>query len=97
MGSRRNRSRLRLLEVIERRGPISRAELARITRLSLPSVSDIVDELLQLNLVIWVGEGDSTGGRPPRLLEFNANRGATLAADLSGESPALGAFVNMAP
>ena len=93
MGVRRNRSRLRLLEVIERRGPVSRAELARITRLSLPSVSEIVDELLQLDLVVWVGEGDSTGGRPPRLLQFNAHRGATLAADLSGESPALGAFL----
>lgn len=93
MGSRRHRSRLRLLELIERHGPISRAELARMTRLSLPSVSEIVDELVQLKLVIWVGEGDSTGGRPPRLLRFNAERGVTLAADLSGQSAALGAFL----
>lgn len=89
----RKRNRHRLLELIERNGPISRADLSRLTRLSLPSVSEIVDELVQFDLIKWVGEGNSTGGRPPKLIEFNARRGAVLAVDLSGSTPALGVFL----
>ena len=61
-----------LLDVIRRNGPISRAGVARKTNLSAPSITRIVKDLMAEGLVKEVGIGDSSGGRKPCLLEFNA-------------------------
>lgn len=82
-----------VLDMIERGGPISRADLARRAGLSMPSVSEIVADLLACGLVVWGGEGASTGGRRPLLLRFNPARAAVLAADLGGTTTALGLFL----
>jgi len=60
-----------LLEVIRRYGPISRAEIARKTNLSAPSITRIVKDLVAEGLIREVGVGNSSGGRKPYLLEFN--------------------------
>lgn len=49
---------------------ISRADLARETGLSLPTIMDIVDQLCDRGLARMAGNGAPTGGRPPRLYEF---------------------------
>ncbi|GAB1420205.1 hypothetical protein MASR2M15_02940 [Anaerolineales bacterium] len=51
---------------------ISRAQLATVTGLSKPTVSDIVNDLIDLGLVVEGGLGHSSesGGKPPRLLYF---------------------------
>lgn len=82
-----------VLELIERHGPISRADLARQGGLSMPSVSEIVSDLLASGLVAWHGEGASTGGRRPLLLRANPARATVLAADLGGTSAALALFL----
>ncbi len=82
-----------LLRLIERDGPISRADLARRAGLTMPSVSEIVDELLACGLVAWGGEGRSTGGRRPALLRFNPSRGSVLAADLASTRAIVGLFL----
>lgn len=51
--------------------PYSRAELARETGLSLPTMMEIVRDLCAEGLVTPAGEGPSGGGRPPRLYEFS--------------------------
>lgn len=89
----RIRNRRVVLEMIERDGPISRADLARQAGLSMPSVSEIVADLLASGLVVWSGEGASTGGRRPLLLRFNPARAAVLAADLGDTTAALGLFL----
>ena len=86
-------NRRAMLDMIERSGPISRADLARRAGLSMPSVSEIVADLLASGLVVWGGEGASTGGRRPLLLRFNPARAAVLAADLGGTTTALGLFL----
>ncbi|BAS26175.1 hypothetical protein LIP_0318 [Limnochorda pilosa] len=91
-GDVRTANRRLLLELIEREGPVSRADLARRTGLSQPSVSEIVEELLETGLVVWGGEGASTGGRRPRLLHYNPRRGTVLAVDLGGTRMEIGAF-----
>jgi predicted NBD/HSP70 family sugar kinase len=52
----------------------SRAAIAEATGLAKPTVSLIVDELLQVGLVREIGRGPSgtVGGRPPILLAFNS-------------------------
>lgn len=52
---------------------LSKADVVRLTGLTKPSVSAIVDELLREGLLADAGLGESGagGGRRPRLLEFN--------------------------
>ncbi|HYN06028.1 MAG TPA: ROK family transcriptional regulator [Vicinamibacterales bacterium] len=75
--------RQRLLESIRQFGPISRADLAKRTRLSPPTVSALVEELVgETGLLREIGIGASKGGRPPLLLEFNAEFGCLVGVDL---------------
>jgi predicted NBD/HSP70 family sugar kinase len=60
----------------------SRAELARTTGLARSTVSQRVDALLGLGLLVEQGGGASTGGRPPTQLVFDATSGVVLCADL---------------
>jgi predicted NBD/HSP70 family sugar kinase len=50
---------------------ISRAELARLTRLTRTTVSDVVANLIARELVEEVGHGISSGGRQPILLRMS--------------------------
>src|SRR4051794_25271931 len=62
-----------ILDLVRRGGRISRTELARRSKLTKPTVSTIIFELLDRGVVREVGFGESVsgGGRPARLLEFN--------------------------
>lgn len=66
----RQHNRALVLELIRTRGPISRAELARISRVGLPAVTGIVERLIEEGLIKDIGSGPSTGGRRPALLEL---------------------------
>jgi len=50
----------------------SRADLAKKTNLSKPTVSEIVKELIEEGLVFETGFGPSSGGKRPILLKYNA-------------------------
>ncbi|NNE99906.1 MAG: ROK family transcriptional regulator [Pyrinomonadaceae bacterium] len=60
-----------ILNYVREEGPISRAEIARSTDLQRSTVSLIVDELTHAGLVQEVF-GESSGGRPPRLLSLKS-------------------------
>ncbi|WP_335342375.1 ROK family transcriptional regulator [Polycladomyces zharkentensis] len=62
-----------ILNMIRLHGPISRAEIAKMTKLTPPTVTNIVGELLESNLVIEAELGESTGGRKPIMLKINAD------------------------
>ncbi len=64
-------------------GEISRAEVARVTRLTRPTVSDLVAELMSQRLVVEVGYAPSTGGKRPMLLRIDADAQNTISIDLS--------------
>ncbi len=76
-------NRQSILRVIEKEFPLSRTELSRRIGLSLPSVSRIVDSLLEEKLLREVGKGDSSGGRRPLLLEINADHRYVFGAEIS--------------
>jgi N-acetylglucosamine repressor len=61
-----------ILRVVNNEELISRAELSRKVELTIPTVMKIVDELLEEGLLREVGVGESSGGRPPKLLELNS-------------------------
>ncbi len=59
-----------VLQLLWQHQTISRADLARLTGMSRPSISDIVAEHIELGLVSEVGHGTSNGGRRPVMLRF---------------------------
>src|SRR5258706_4603019 len=59
-----------VLNYVREREPISRAEIARETALQRSTVSAIIDDLQNDGLVEEIGEGESTGGRPPTMLRL---------------------------
>lgn len=71
-----------LFQLVREGQASSRAELARLTGLARSTVSQRVDALLGLGLLVEQGGGASTGGRPPTQLAFDAANGVVLCADL---------------
>ena len=57
-----------VLRTIYDSNEISRAELARMTRLTRTTISEVVTHLIERGLVEEVGHGRSSGGRMPILL-----------------------------
>lgn len=53
---------------------ISRSGLAKSLQLSLPSISRIVDILVDKEYVIEAGYGESSGGKRPKILKFNSGK-----------------------
>ncbi len=73
-----------LLYLLRKNNPCSKADLVRLSGLSAPTVSSGVLHLENLGLVEFVGEGESSGGRPPGLLRFKATHGYVAAVDIGG-------------
>src|SRR5579864_9059032 len=71
----RTMNRNLVLNIIHASGPLSRTEIARRSGLGNATVSEISNELVTCGLVEEVGEGESTGGRRPLLLQLNAQAG----------------------
>ncbi|MDF2671104.1 MAG: sugar kinase [Paenibacillus sp.] len=61
-----------VLNKIRKDGPISRAEIAKSTSLTPPTVTHIVSELIADHFVIESEIGASSGGRKPIMLTINA-------------------------
>lgn len=59
-----------VIDMIRTKGPINKAEIARVTGLSIPTVMKMTDEFIQNGLVRIIGKGESNGGKRPELLEF---------------------------
>ena len=72
-----------LLRLLRQAGTCSKADLARASGLSAPSVTNVVATLISTGLVETVGEGDSTGGRPPDMLRFKAERGCVAGVEIT--------------
>ncbi len=65
-----------------RTGAASRADVVRTTGLSPATVSLIVSELIESGLVNEVGEGKSSGGRPPLVLRLDDERNYVVGVKL---------------
>ncbi len=60
-----------VLKIIKDNGSLSRAEIAKLTGLTPASVTNITKFLIEDNFLIESKIGESSGGRPPIILEFN--------------------------
>jgi predicted NBD/HSP70 family sugar kinase len=82
-GTMRAINRQIVLNYVRDRGPISRAEIARCTKLQRSTISEIVDSLLEEGLIEEVGAGQSTGGRCPTLLALRTTGAAAIGIDIA--------------
>jgi predicted NBD/HSP70 family sugar kinase len=78
-----------VVNVLRTHPTLSRADLVRATRLSGPTVSSIVADLCQRGLVEEVGQGLSSGGRPPSLLRLNEKANYVIGLKLMGHAVSL--------
>lgn len=60
-----------ILNIIRKKGPISRADIAKSTNLTPPTVTNIVNKLIENGMVVEYKLGESSGGRPPVLVKIN--------------------------
>jgi len=91
--TRAHNSRL-VMGTIYDRGPVSRAEVARLTGLTRTTVSDVVSDLMRDGLAREIGRGPSTGGKAPILLEVTDDARHLVGLDL-GEKVFRGAIVDL--
>src|SRR5438045_5964971 len=71
-----------VLRALYDHGPISRADVARLTGLTRTTVGDVVGELLAEGLAREIGRGPSTGGKAPILLEVVDESRSVIGLDL---------------
>src|SRR4051795_6389690 len=83
-----------VLRTIYDLGPISRAEIARVTELTRTSVSDLVGDAIAEGLVEEVGRGPSSGGKAPILVQVVEDAKVVIGLDL-GEQAFAGALVDL--
>jgi predicted NBD/HSP70 family sugar kinase len=71
-----------VLQMIKDQAPLSRADISQRTGLNKSTVSSLVNELLDDELVYETGPGESSGGRRPVLLLFNQIAGYSIGIDI---------------
>ncbi len=74
-----------ILKMIYERDPISRADLARLTKLTRASISNVVSALLEEDMVSEVGLAKKSVGKPPTLLSFNKDARQLITLDLASD------------
>jgi glucokinase-like ROK family protein len=75
-------NKVKVLKIIRTTENLSRADIAKISGLSAPTVSRIIEDLLAEGLVREIGEGVSQGGRRPTLLKFSDQKNFIIGIDL---------------
>lgn len=77
-----NLNKIKVLRLIRNEKEITRAEIIQKSGLSAPTVTRIVESLVQLNLIQTDGIGSSIGGRPPQLIHFHSKENYVIGIDL---------------
>jgi len=90
----KRRNRDLVLKMIFERDPISRAEVARVTKLTRATVSDIVAGLIEEGLVKEAGYGESLGGKAPILLSLVADSRYVIGLNLA-QDKFIGSVANL--
>ncbi|MDP2929855.1 MAG: ROK family protein [Candidatus Omnitrophota bacterium] len=82
----RQRKNLSILELIRKKGPISRADISRMLGLNIVSVSNYLDFYINKKMILEVGYDVSSGGRRPELLELNARSAYIVGVDIGPDN-----------
>lgn len=84
----RQEKNFQILELLRRRGPLTRTELSQGTGYNIVTVSNYMNLFLKHSLVTERGFDISTGGRKPILVELNAKAGFAVGVDVGSANKA---------
>ncbi len=76
-------NRTLVMRLVWQQGPLSRADLARLSGLSVPAILKIVEGLMEDGFLYEIGEGESSGGRRPILLSINPDGAYAIGVELT--------------
>ncbi len=74
----------RTFGALSRYGPLKRGDLRRLVRVSPSTVTEAVTTLFERGFIVDIGKAESTGGRPPHVLDVSPKLGGVLAVDVGG-------------
>lgn len=75
-----------IVQTLREHGELSRTDLADLTGFSRAKITHVVGGLVDRHIIAEVGEGESSGGRRPRLLTFNSEFGYVVGVDMGATS-----------
>ena len=81
-----------IIEYLRKNGPTSKADLSKLLEISKPTVAKNVKALIDLNILYVYGEGKSSGGRRPLLIDFNSNYKYILSLNINIDYPIIALF-----
>lgn len=82
----RERKNLAILELIRKKGPVSKADISRVLGFNIVTISNYIDYYVNKRIILQVGLDVSSGGRRPELLELNARSGYVVGVDIGPEN-----------
>src|SRR6186997_1657057 len=75
-----------VIDALRRQMAVSRTDISRVTSWSRPKVTTVIEKMINRGLLEEVGEGESQGGRRPRLLRLNSQLGYVVGVDIGATS-----------
>ena len=77
---------LAILEMIRKKGLVSRTDISRATGINVVSVSNYISSFIEKKLVLEKGHAASSGGRKPELVELNAKENFCVGVDMRADN-----------
>lgn len=81
--SEKEKRSIEILDILRKRGPISRPEISKDIGVNIVTISNYIDDFIKSNLVFEKELDVSEGGRRPVLLELNSRAGFTVGVGLN--------------
>lgn len=81
----KNIKSLKILELVRRKGIISRTEISKTTDINMVSISNYIKKYIDNKLIMEKGFDVSTGGRKPELVELDNNDNRVIGVDIAEE------------
>ena len=66
-------------------GELSKPEICRLTKMTTPTISRIIDELIEVGWVVDRGQGASIGGKRPHIFSLNPDAAYIMGVDIGRE------------
>jgi len=81
--SEKEKRNIEILDILRKRGPISRPDISRDMGINVVTISSYIDEFIRHNLVFEKDLDVSVGGRRPVLLDLNPHAGFAIGVGLN--------------
>jgi len=81
--SEKEKRNIEILDILRKRGPISRPDISRDMGINVVTISNCIDEFIKNNLVFEKELDVSDGGRRPLLLDLNPRAGFVIGVGLN--------------